>query len=133
MNMIKKKLYEVLELALEPPKQPDIKAIQNLDLSLGIRKEGVNVIQIQSVINNQIALGIVQIIKMVDGMQTGTLDMDIVQTLAIDQTPWQEAQHQFNAEYLRKVLDTCGGNQSEGARVLKMTRPYINRLIKKYL
>ncbi|HTJ47374.1 MAG TPA: sigma 54-interacting transcriptional regulator [Kofleriaceae bacterium] len=42
------------------------------------------------------------------------------------------ALHRFEAEYLRALIDACGGNASEAARRAKMDRPYLLTLLRKH-
>ncbi|GAB4375416.1 MAG: sigma-54 dependent transcriptional regulator [Calditrichia bacterium] len=44
--------------------------------------------------------------------------------------PLQNALNQFKKDYIRKVLNTCGGNQRRAAEILQIQRTYLNRLIK---
>jgi DNA-binding NtrC family response regulator len=42
------------------------------------------------------------------------------------------ALHRFEAEYLRSLIDACGGNASEAARRARMDRPYLLTLLRKH-
>jgi DNA-binding NtrC family response regulator len=42
------------------------------------------------------------------------------------------ALHQFEAEYLRTLIDRSGGNASEAARLARMDRPYLLTLLRKH-
>ena len=42
------------------------------------------------------------------------------------------ALHRFEAEYLRALIDACGGNASEAARRARMDRPYLLTLLRKH-
>lgn len=46
-------------------------------------------------------------------------------------TTWLNFHEQINRDYIRFVLQSCGGNVSEAARVLQLERSYLHRLIKK--
>jgi DNA-binding NtrC family response regulator len=42
------------------------------------------------------------------------------------------ALHRFEAEYLRALIEACGGNASEAARRARMDRPYLLTLLRKH-
>jgi len=44
--------------------------------------------------------------------------------------PLQEALNQFKKQYINKLLEHTGGNQSKAAKILDIQRTYLNRLIK---
>ena len=46
-------------------------------------------------------------------------------------TTWLSFRDRVNREYISFVLSSCGGNVSEAARLLKLERSYLHRLIKK--
>jgi DNA-binding NtrC family response regulator len=50
--------------------------------------------------------------------------------------PYRDARaralHKFEAEYLRALIDRCGGNASEAARRARMDRPYLLTLLRKH-
>jgi DNA-binding NtrC family response regulator len=50
--------------------------------------------------------------------------------------PYRDARaralHRFEAEYLRALIDRCGGNASEAARRARMDRPYLLTLLRKH-
>jgi DNA-binding NtrC family response regulator len=50
--------------------------------------------------------------------------------------PYRDARsralHRFEADYLRALIDACGGNASEAARRARMDRPYLLTLLRKH-
>ena len=55
---------------------------------------------------------------------------------ATEVVPYRDARaralHRFEAEYLRTLIDGCGGNASEAARRARMDRPYLLTLLRKH-
>jgi len=44
--------------------------------------------------------------------------------------PWKEALQNFRKNYLKNVLQQTGGNQAKAARILRIQRTYLNKLLK---
>jgi transcriptional regulator with PAS, ATPase and Fis domain len=44
--------------------------------------------------------------------------------------PWNQAQIEFKKEYLKKILEQTNGNQTQAAKILKIQRSFLNRMIK---
>jgi DNA-binding NtrC family response regulator len=50
--------------------------------------------------------------------------------------PYRDARaaalHEFEAKYLKELIDRTGGNASEAARLARMDRPYLLTLLRKH-
>jgi uncharacterized Ntn-hydrolase superfamily protein len=81
LKLIREKLYNILTAGNDT--QGDVKAVQNMGVALSnpIKKEGVNIIQLQSVVNNQVIHYVTEALKLID---------EIMMDSIIDITPQEE-------------------------------------------
>jgi len=47
--------------------------------------------------------------------------------------PMHDAINEFKKQFMKNVLESTGGNQTEAARILEIQRSYLNQMIKKHL
>ena len=97
-----------------------------------------NVRELRNVVESAIAVGTVVLEGQKLGIDVGDLGAaaaPVARTFSFD-VPYRDARalaiNEFEAAYLRQLIEACEGNASEAARRARMDRPYLLGLLRKH-
>ena len=84
IGQLKNLLYDTLILD-EQPQDRDISLTQNMGVSItkALSKDGVNLVQIQSIVDKKIIVNMVQALKIIDTLQYAELERELKETRAV--------------------------------------------------
>lgn len=139
---LKNLLYDTLAADDEESTSTDITASQNLGVSLtnAIKKDGVQIFQLQSVVSKKVTNNIVKSLKIVDKLQdqerlpvstSKELTMDhviqVIEWLASKKLPLKKFDKLMRGLYVTKVLSDCD-NGALAAELLEVSGSQVHKL-----
>ena len=152
---LKETMYEIITTDNNPSQgSGEVKATQNMGLALSnsVKKDGVNIIQVQQVDNRQIINKTIEALRVIDDLQKAFSEQDMTYIEAevvplIEEKPevdlieysnsidvaWEHSMSlgdfisQMKKAYIVKAIDSTGSTK-EAADKLKISRTYISRL-----
>lgn len=60
-----------------------------------------------------------------------TISQDIVKDLPVKDMTWKEAEREFEKQYIKRILEVCGGNLTKAAKKMKIRYETLLRKMKK--
>lgn len=138
---LKKLIYDTLTLGNDESDTQDISLVQKMGLNMtkAVSKNGIHLVQIQSVIDRKIAFNLVKVLKILD-------DCEAIDVLEVKQLPevensltehiaqlasqgisLKEFQKRMKKMYALEVLRQSD-SMTDAAEKLKITRPYLSIL-----